>query len=360
MEIPALRLPSHLVHSSLLLFAVLPLLTHATRGLIGQGAAFQPKVFFNVGHSDRTERNTAGIDRIYQMVDPRFHTGWGKGAGFTIVLQDVNQSTSELVKVGYVRPDATKPDQPDVSNAGKLGEGTFKVFGTGTGQGTFVWTLTLGTRVALPPIHGMSIELPSAKLNAQSQITDGIFLHNQSPRSLQLPTKAVPKHWMYVLTAGKAANWDSSPGGTWRFGALYEAPVAQVHVLSKAYGKAQEALRGPESLFPSFTRGDRIAWDLESKALAVTGTRKPGLAVIMLGAQALNPRVKTIWGDLFLNPTSIYTMLVVLDKAGQASLPGLPIPKSGIGFHTQTLFIDPNTTPNPTLTLSDAQFLVTY
>jgi len=309
---------------------------------------------------DRVERNTAGVDRIYQMVDPRFHRGWGKGAGFSIILQDVDQSTSELVKVGYVRADAKAPDQPDVTSAGNLGEGTFKVFGTGTGSGAFIWTLTLGNRVALPPVHGISVELPSAKLNAQNQVTDGVFLHNQSPGSLQLPSTAVPKHWMYVLVGGKAVSWDSKPGGTWRMGALYEAPVAQVYVVSKAYGKTTEALRGPESLFPSFSRGDRIGWALESRELAVTGSRQPGFALVMVGAQALNPAVKTIWGDLFLSPAPVLTMLITLDKTGRANSSALPIPKKGIAFHTQTVFIDVNTKPLPSLKLSDAQFLVTH
>lgn len=325
-----------------------------------QGTAFQSKVFFNDTHMNRVERDTAGVDRIYQMVDPRFHRGWGKGAGFSIVLQDVDQSTSELVKVSYVKASASAPDQPDTSKTGTLAEGTFKLFGSGTGSAAVLWTLTLGNRVDLPAVHGMSIELPSAKLNGQNQVTDGLFLHNQSPSSLQLPATATPKHWMWVLSGGKAVSWDSQPGGTWRFGSLYEAPVAQVYIRSKAYGKGLEALRGPESLFPSFARGDLIAWDLEAKALAVTGGRKPGLAMVMLGAQALNPVPKTPWGDLFINPASVLTLSLVLDKTGKASVPGLAIPKKGISFHTQTVFVDPNVTPTKSLSLSDAQFVVTH
>jgi hypothetical protein len=309
---------------------------------------------------DRVERNTTGIDRIYQMVDPRFHRGWGKGAGFSIVLQDVDQATSELVKVGYVRPDATNPDQPDVTAAGTLGTGSFTVFGSGTGTAAYLWTLTLGTRVDLPAAHGMSIELPPAKLNAQNKITDGVFLQNQSPASLQLPTGAATKHWMWVLASNKAVSWDSTPGGNWHFGSLYEAPVSQVYVSSKAYGKANEALRGPESLFPIKARGDLIGWDLEANALSVTGTKLPGVALIMIGAQALSPVAKTPWGDLFVNPAAVLTMGLVLDKNGRANVPGLAIPKAGIAFHTQTVFVDPNVAPGNSLSLSDAQFIVTH
>lgn len=356
-----MRLPFLSPRPSWLPPLILPaLLGLAAGSAYGQGTPFQSKVFFNDKHMNRVERDTAGVDRIYQMVDPRFHRGWGKGAGFSIVLQDVDQSTSELVKVSYVKASASAPDQPDTSKTGTLAEGTFKLFGSGTGSAAVLWTLTLGNRVGLPAAHGMGIELPSAKLNAKNQVTDGLFLHNQSPTSLQLPATATPKHWMWVLSGGKAVSWDSKPGGTWRFGALYEAPVAQVYIRSKAYGQGLEALRGPESLFPSFARGDLIAWDLESKALAVTGSRKPGIAVVMLGAQAMNPVLKTPWGDLFVQPASVLAMILVLDKAGKASVPGLPIPKKGIAFHTQTIFLDPNVTPARSLSLSDAQFLVTH
>ena len=345
---------------SLLLTAIPALVCLVADELPGQVVPFQSKVFFNDGHMDRVERDTAGVDKIYQMVDPRFHRGWGKGAGFSIVLQDVDQATSELVKVGYVRNDASKPDQPDVTAAGDLGTGTFQLFGSGTGTGTYLWTLTLGTRVTLPEMHGMSIELPAAKLNTQNQVTDGVFLQNQSPHSLQLPTGATPKHWMWVLASTQAVSWDANPGGTWHFGSLYEAPVAQVFVRSKAYGKAGEALQGPESLFPIKSRGDLIGWDLESKALAVTGTRVPGIALVMIGAQAQSPALKTPWGDLFINAASVLTMILPLDKSGRAQVPGLAIPKPGIAFHTQTLFVDPNAAPAQSLSLSDAQFIVTY
>ncbi|MEZ5988846.1 MAG: hypothetical protein R3F30_06935 [Planctomycetota bacterium] len=321
----------------------------------------QPKVFHNDGRADRVERDTAGVDRIYGVADPRFHAGYGQALGFRIALQDEDAATSEQVRVGWVRLDAKNPDLPDVTTAGTIAEVGFSVFGTGKGRSAVLWTLTLGSATTLPATHGTTAQLPAAKLDSRGVPIDGLFVFNQGPGSLKLPPGATPKHWMYVLVQGQAQAWDAVPGGTWYWGTYYEEPVAQVVCVSQAYGKSGERLAGPESLFPWSTRGDLVGLDLESRALIVTGSRKPGVAVAMFTANPWpNGPLQTPFGDLFVDPAVLLTVVAPLDAQGRGAVPGLPIPGAGLRFRCQAVFVDPNATGNAALRLSDAQDVTTH
>ena len=299
------------------------------------------KIFHNAAHTNLSTRGSnVAADVLYHMPPKEFRFGQGAGNGWRGVLQDSERSTAEVVDVGYIAADAT--GKPDLT-AGPTTNVRYTLFGTGTGGAALLYTLTVADAAPLPRVAGVRLVLPTPR----NWPSDACTVHTQDGTTSKVQA-ALQQQWTYTDSGATVAAYRSI-GSTLRFGALHDCGVVRSYTKSTAYQTTAEALEGPESLFPTVSRGDEIGFIASSQQFA------GAFGIIFLAPDYLPNALPTPFKDVLVQTLTLSGTPFVVPANGTFDTGSVPLP-ANISFAFQAIFFQ-FSGPNVDAAFSDAMLI---
>lgn len=281
------------------------------------------KIFHNAQHTSVSSRLTQNADdTIYFMQPKDFRFGQGKGNGWRVVLQDAERATAEVVDVSYIPADAA--GAPDTT-AGVTTTARYTLFGTGSGSAALFYTLTLANSAPMPRVGGLRFVLPAPR----AWPGDACTIHTQDGSTSKVAA-ALLDQWTYAEgTTGTVAY--RSKGSTLRAGALHDCGIVRSYTKSTAYSTTAEPLEGPESLFPSATRGDEIGFRVQTEQYA------GAFGLIFLAPAYLPSPLATPFKDVLVQTLTLAGTPFPIAATGDFDTGSVPIP-ANVSFAFQAIF----------------------
>lgn len=303
------------------------------------------KTFYNSAKTDAATRVTQNADdTIYFMQPKDFRFGQGKGAGWRGVLQDGDRSTAEVCEFGYVAEGTG--GAPDTSAAGLTTNVRVTLFGTGTGRAAILYTITPATQAPMPSVGGIRVMLPAPR----SWPGDACTIHTQTGASTKVAT-ANKAQWTYSLGSSGATSF-GAVGTTFRIGGLHDCGIVRSYIRSTAYQATAEVLEGPESLFPSISRGDQIGFQVQH------GGFGSNFSIIFLSPGYLPAALPTPFKSVLIQTLTLSGSPFAMSANGSFDTGSVPLPSTPVSFAFQAIFFRFNG-PNVEAAFSDAMLVRT-
>lgn len=295
------------------------------------------------GSTDGTQKST-----IYLMQPAEFSTGPKQSVGWRVTLQDMDASTSESIRLSYVKF-AADGKSPDLSSTGEIFASTFQSFGRGLmGNIAYRFRFSIGVPRPLPTTSGIGIELAGNAKWPQ----DGAAIHAQLnlPSDLRRP-RVLPPYDSEVWCYESIGNGQVQPLGkrsldTLDVGGLYIEPILVPFLDTFAYDDTAtrpERVTGVDALFPSAQRGDALGMYIEGGQLGSDGF------AILYAASALTkgtpiPLNTSAFSLSLIAPDPYPILMTGLDSLGNATvgpLDFLLFPQNFRKFWMQAIILNP-------------------
>jgi hypothetical protein len=297
--------------------------------------------------SNAATRGQAGANatELWFMTPQRSSYGRHESIGWDITLQDEDASTSENVRLAFVQY-ANDGKSPDASNAGEIVSLQVPVFGRGlSGRQIRSYRVTFGIPTLIPDRSGIEISLPAAPAwpSDGASVVGQLNLPND-PLRPRIPTPYDSQVWSFERPSGQKSP--SPLGGrtldALELSGLYIEPVLETVLESDAYGNGKELLRGPETMHPVASRGDRFGFEIQAGQIG-----SDGYALLYFGGSFLSRPIQLpnfgYWHLDFAGPLPFLWHVQKLDSLGDGTTPLWPfasIPPFARTLWAQCLIVD--------------------